>query len=150
MRSSSIPGALAAADNPESGVKKVLDFLIDGKSFWDDKDVGGNLSDLMTGGKDAITNFSKVYEELSLSKNDSTLKQLALQMATLNMQLMVANLRGQQARDLLVAAQARVADYAAEMQFGERSAGELGRNGEFPRGGPRACYSTSPATWPTS
>jgi hypothetical protein len=112
----SIPGALAAVDNPESGLTKVLQFLVDGKSFWDDKDVGGNLSDLMTGGKDAITNFNKVYEELSLSNNDTATKQLAIQMASLNMQLMVANLRGQQARDQLAAAQARVTDYAAEIQ----------------------------------
>ena len=112
----SIPGALAAVDNPESGLTKVLKFLVDGKSFWDDKDVGGNLSDLMKGGKDAITNFNKVYEELSLSNNDTATKQLAIQMASLNMQLMVANLRGQQARDQLVAAQARVTDYAAEIQ----------------------------------
>jgi hypothetical protein len=110
-----IPGALAAVDNPESGIRKVLKFLADGNSFWDDKDIGGDLSDLMSGGKDAITNFSKVYDELSLSGNDAAIKQLAMQMATLNMQLMVANLRGQQARDQLVAAQARVTDYAAEI-----------------------------------
>jgi hypothetical protein len=112
----SIPGALAAADNPESGLIKVLKFLGDGKSFWNDKDVGGDLTDLMKGGQDAITNFSKVYQELSLSNNDATIKQLAMQQATLNMQLMVANLRRQQARDQLVAAQARVADYTNEVQ----------------------------------
>jgi hypothetical protein len=111
-----IPGALAAVDNPESGIVKVLKFLADGKSFWNDKDVGGDLSDLMKGDQDAITNFSKVYQELSLSNNDATIKQLAMQEATLNMQLMVANLRRQQARDQLVAAQARVVDYAAEVQ----------------------------------
>ena len=71
----SIPGALATVDDPESGLTKVLKFLVDGKSFWDDKDVGGNLSDLMTGGKDAITNFNKVYEELSLSNNDTATEQ---------------------------------------------------------------------------
>jgi hypothetical protein len=70
----------------------------------------------MKGGKDAITNFNKVYEELSLSNNDTAIKQLAIQVATLNMQLMVADLRRQQARDQLAAAQTRVTDYAAEIQ----------------------------------
>jgi hypothetical protein len=115
----SIPGALAAADNPESGFTKVMKFLLDGKSFWDDKDVGGDLTDLMKGGGDAITNFTKVYQELSLSNNDATIKQLAMQQATLNMQLMVANLRRQQARDQVVAAQARVADYTVEVQVAQ-------------------------------
>jgi hypothetical protein len=115
----SIPGALAAVDNPESGFMKVAKFLVDGNSFWNDKDVGGDLSDLMKGGQDAITNFSKVYQELSLSDNDAPIKQLAMQEATLNMQLMVANLRRQQARDQLVAAQTRVVDYAAEMQVAQ-------------------------------
>ena len=66
--------------------------------------------------QDAITNFNKVYEELSLSNNDTATKQLAMQVATLDMQLMVADLRRQQARDQLAAAIARVTDYAAEIQ----------------------------------
>ncbi len=112
----SIPGALAAVDNPESGLSKVLKFLADGKSFWDTKDVGGDLTDLLKGATDGITNFSKVYDELSLSTNDATIKQLSMQIVTLTMQSMVANLRRQQARDALAAAQARVTDYTAEIR----------------------------------
>jgi hypothetical protein len=111
-----IPGALAAADNPRSGIAQVLDFLATGKSFWKDKDIGGDMSDLLKGGQDALTNFSKVYQQLSGASADATIKQLALQQATLGLQLMVANLRRQQARDQLVAAQARAVDYAAEAQ----------------------------------
>jgi hypothetical protein len=112
----SIPGALAAADNPQSGISKVLGFLATGKSFWDTKDVGGDLTDLLKGGQDAFTNFSKIYDEVTHSSSDATIKQLTLQVAMINMQYMVANLRRQQARDMLAAAQARVTDYAAEIQ----------------------------------
>ena len=115
----SIPGALAAAEHPESGLRKVLGFLADGKSFWDDKDVGGHLSDLLAGGKDAVTNFSKVYGELSRSDGEPAIKQLAMQKATLTMQLMVADLRRQQARDQLHAARVRVDDYTAEVQIAQ-------------------------------
>src|SRR5262249_18174846 len=79
-------------------------------------DLGGDLSDLLKGSQDSLTNFTKVYNEVSQSDNDPKVKQLAMQVATLNMQLMVAGLREQQARDTLVAANARVADYPAEIQ----------------------------------
>jgi hypothetical protein len=112
----SIPAALAAADNAESGFAKVAQFLADGNSFWDTKSIGGDLTDLLKGGGDSITNFTKVYQELSRSVNDPTVKQLTLQIATLNLQWMVADLRLKQARDTLVAAQARATDYATEIQ----------------------------------
>jgi hypothetical protein len=111
-----IPGALAVAEHPESGIVKALGFLADGKSFWDDKDVGGDLSDLISGGKDAITNFSKVYDQLNGSDAEANVKRLALQKATVTMQLMISDLRRQQARDQLVAAEARVANYGSEVQ----------------------------------
>jgi hypothetical protein len=114
-----IPAALAAEDDPKSGVAKVLQFLIDGKSFWNDKDVGDDLSGLLKGGQDGITNFSKVYSELSGSANDSAIKQLAMQQAILGMQEMVAQLRQTQAKDQLVAAETRVSDAAAEVQAAE-------------------------------
>ncbi len=112
----SIPGALAAADNPQSGLSEVLGFLATGKSFWNDsKSVGGDLTDLLKGGQDAITNFTKVYQELSGSAADAQIKQLAMQQATVAMQEMVAQLRQQQAADQVVAAQARAADLTTEV-----------------------------------
>jgi hypothetical protein len=112
----SIPGALAALGSPQSGIAQVLGFLEDGKKFWDDKSLGGDLSDLMKGGSDALTNFGKVYAELSGSASDSAVTQLAMQQATVAMQDMVAQLRQQQAADQLTAAQARVTDATAEVQ----------------------------------
>ena len=112
----SIPGALTAADNPQSGIEQVLDFLLTGKKFWDDKSLGGDLSDLMKGGGDALTNFGKVYAELSGSASDSAVTQLAMQASVVAMQDLIAQLRQQQAADQLTAAQARVADAAAEVQ----------------------------------
>ena len=112
----SIPAALAASDNPESGLSKIFNFLTTGKSISDAKSIGGDLSDLMKGGTDSITDFTKVYNELSQSSTDSVVTQLSQQIATLTLQQMVANLRRQQANDMVVAAQARVTDYAAEVQ----------------------------------
>ena len=127
----SIPGALAASDNPQSGLTKVLKFLADGKSFWDTKGIGGDLTDLLKGGGDALTNFTKVYQELSGSSNDATVKQLMLQIATLNLQYMVADLRRQQARDTLAAAQARVTDYTAEVQTANNLLGQWSADKAF-------------------
>jgi hypothetical protein len=73
----------------------------------------------LKGGQDGITNFSKVYSELSGSANDSAIKQLAMQQAILGMQEMVAQLRQTQAKDQLVAAETRVSDAAAEVQAAE-------------------------------
>jgi hypothetical protein len=112
----SIPDALAASDNPQSAISKIFSFLATGKSSSDAKSVGGDLSDLMKGASDGITDFTKVYNELSQSSTNSAITQLSQQVATLTMQQMVANLRRQQANDTLVAAQARVTDYAAEVQ----------------------------------
>jgi hypothetical protein len=127
----SIPGALAAEDHPESGWAKVLKFLSDGKSFWNDNDVGGDLSDLIKGTTDGITNFAKVYQELSLSSNDATIKQLTMQKTALTLQLMVANLRRQQARDQLAAAQARTADYASEVEAAQSLLADWSADQEF-------------------
>jgi hypothetical protein len=112
----SIPAALAAEDNPQSGISKILGFLATGKSISEAKSVGDDLSDLLKGGTDGVANFTKVYNELSQSANGSVITQLAQQVATLTLQQMVANLRRQQANDTLVAAQARVTDYTAEVQ----------------------------------
>jgi hypothetical protein len=111
----SIPGALAAADNPQSGLSEVLGFLLTGHQFWNDKSLGGDMTDLLKGGQDAVTNFAKVYDELSGSTADATITQLALQQATVAMQEMVAQLRQQQAADQVVAAQTRVSDLTAEV-----------------------------------
>jgi hypothetical protein len=112
----SIPGALAALGSPQSGIAQVLGFLQTGHKFWDDKSLGGDLSDLMKGSSDALTNFGKVYAELSGSASDSAVTQLAMQASVVAMQDMVAQLRQQQAADQLAAAQARVTDAAAEVQ----------------------------------
>ncbi len=112
----SIPGALASDGNPQPGIEQVFDFLLTGKKFWDDKSLGGDLSDLMKGGGDALTNFGKVYAELSGSASDSAVTQLAMQASVVAMQDMIAQLRQQQSTDQLAAAQARVTDAAAEVQ----------------------------------
>ena len=70
----------------------------------------------MKGGSDALTNFGKVYAELSGSASDSAVTQLAMQASVVAMQDMIAQLRQQQAADQLAAAQARVTDAAAEVQ----------------------------------
>ena len=119
----SIPGALAAADNPQSGLSQVLGFLATGQQFWNNKSLGGDMSDLLKGGQDAITNFTKVYQELSGSTADATITQLALQQATVGMQEMVAQLRQQQAADQVVAAQARVSDLTNEIAAAESMLG---------------------------
>ena len=112
----SIPGALAAVGNPQSGISQVLGFLATGQQFWNNnKSVGGDMTDLLKGGQDAITNFTKVYDELSGSTADATITQLALQQATVGMQEMVAQLRQRQAADQVVAAQTRVTDLTAEV-----------------------------------
>jgi hypothetical protein len=66
----SIPGALASSDNPQSGLSRILSFLATGKSISDAKSVGGDLSDLLKGGTDAVTDFTKVYNELSQSSTE--------------------------------------------------------------------------------
>ena len=73
------------------------------------------MTDLLKGGQDAITNFTKVYDELSGSTANATITQLALQQATVGMQEMVAQLRQRQAADQVVAAQTRVTDLTAEV-----------------------------------
>ena len=115
----SIPGALAVADNPQSGLSQVLGFLATGQQFWNNKSVGGDMTDLLKGGQDAITNFTKVYDELSGSTVDATITQLALQQATVGMQEMVAQLRQQQAADQVIAAQTRVDDLTTEVGTGQ-------------------------------
>ena len=115
----SIPGALAVADNPQSGLSQVLGFLATGQQFWNNKSVGGDMTDLLKGGQDAITNFTKVYDELSGSTADATITQLALQQATVGMQEMVAQLRQQQAADQVIAAQTRVDDLTTEVGTGQ-------------------------------
>lgn len=111
----SIPGALAVADNPQSGLSEVLGFLATGQQFWNNKSVGGDMTDLLKGGQDAITNFGKVYDELSGSTANATITQLALQQATVGMQEMVAQLRQRQAADQVIAAQTRVSDLTTEV-----------------------------------
>ncbi len=111
----SIPGALAVADNPQSGLSQVLGFLATGQQFWNNKSVGGDMTDLLKGGQDAITNFGKVYDELSGSTASAAITQLALQQATVAMQEMVAQLRQQQAADQVIAAQTRVSDLTTEV-----------------------------------
>ena len=111
----SIPGALAVADNPPSGLSQVLGFLATGQQFWNNKSVGGDMTDLLKGGQDAITNFGKVYDELSGSTASAAITQLALQQATVAMQEMVAQLRQQQAADQVIAAQTRVSDLTTEV-----------------------------------
>lgn len=127
----SIPAALAVADSPVSGISKVLQFLADGKSFWSDKDVGGDLTDLLKGGSDAFTNFGKVYDEISGAAGDAAIKQLALQQVTVGMEDMVAQLRQKQARDQLAAAQVKVADAAAEVEAAQAVLKDWSDNAAF-------------------
>ena len=127
----SIPGALAALGSPQSGIAQVLGFLETGNKFWDDKSLGGDLSDLLKGGSDALTNFGKVYAELSGSASDSAVTQLAMQASVVAMQDMVAQLRQQQAADQLTAAQARVTDAAAEVQAAQTMLGDWQAKQDF-------------------
>jgi hypothetical protein len=107
----SIAGAIAAM-NPELGLTAVLN----GEDFTDEKKFNDSVKKLREGGRDAVISLNTVYEKLSGSSSDEKIAQLAMQEVNVRRQLMVANLRLQQAQDQLHAAEARVVDYGAEVQ----------------------------------
>lgn len=110
-----IKDALAATEG-ETGLSKVLRFLADGKEIPFDSDAIDGMSQLVTGAGTGLVGLGKAYGELSRSNAEPLIKQLAMQKATLTLQLMVSDLRGRQARDQLMAAQVRVANYDAEVR----------------------------------
>jgi hypothetical protein len=71
----------------------------------------------MTGAAGIITNFTKVYNDITESANNTAINQVLAQLTLLTMQAGVATLRVQQAQDALVAAQQRVTDYTNEVNI---------------------------------
>ena len=109
----SITFALAASD-PATGVLQVN--VAGAQQPPQPKySLGKDLSGVLTGASGAITNFTKVYNDITGSSNDAAINQVLGQLTTLMLQDGTAALRAQQAQDTLAAAQQRVTDYTNEI-----------------------------------
>jgi hypothetical protein len=114
----SIPLALAASD-PAAGTLQVNSVNININSSNNNNNnqtsLGKDLSGLMTGTSGIITNFTKVYNDITGSSNDAAINQVLAQLTSLELQDGTAGLRAQQAQDAVLAAQQRVTDYTNEV-----------------------------------
>jgi hypothetical protein len=113
----SIPSALAAPDQT-AGVLEVNSNDVNITINNSNNNQGGfgkDLSGVLSGTGGAITNLTKVYNDIFGSSNDAAINQVLAQLALLTLQGGVAVLRAQQAQDALAAAQQRVTDYTNEV-----------------------------------
>jgi hypothetical protein len=117
----SIQFALAASD-PAAGVQQVnaagAQPQQSGQSPQQQQsNLGKNLQGVMSGATGIITNFTKVYNDITGASNAAAINQLLAQLTTVTQQAGVATLRAKQAKDAVVAAQQRVTDYTNEVNL---------------------------------